>query len=314
MRRYSDPLDVIWLDAVRRLGWQVQRSTEVYASWDGQDTLRISVPDDFDPDDCLAQMLLHEICHALVSGRLDAPDWGMENIDDRDLVQEHACHRLQAALLGPHGLRDMLRPTTDHKPYYQALPPDPLRSGDDPAIALARSAWGRSQEAPWRGVLGDALMATRALAALVGPHAEGSIWAEARAPHPTGLPPGGEVSCADCAWNREGHCQVSDAPTHEGPGCLHGQRFAEDECSQCGACCHRGFDVVDLQPEEVDRFADLATDQGFGPQLARPGGHCVLLEGPPWRCQRYADRPRNCADLEIAGPACLLARQRAGLS
>ena len=164
---YRDPADVIWRGAARRLGWRVARSDEVYASWDGVDTLTLSTPEGFDPDDCIAQMIFHEICHALIGGpgATRRRDWGLENIDDRDLVLEHACHRLQAALADRHGLRGFFAVTTDWRPYWDALPPDPLAPGDDPAIGIARAAWPMATRGPWAATIERALAATAAVAA-----------------------------------------------------------------------------------------------------------------------------------------------------
>ena len=114
---YSDPLDVIWTQLAGHLGWRIERSTEVYAAWDGHGTLTLASSDTFDPDDSLAQMIFHEICHALVEGqeRWSQPDWGLCNTDARDLAQEWAAVRVQAALADAHGLRKFLAPTTDHR-------------------------------------------------------------------------------------------------------------------------------------------------------------------------------------------------------
>ena len=48
----------------------------------------------------LAQLILHELCHALVEGpgALNRPDWGLDNESARDVEREHACLRLQARL------------------------------------------------------------------------------------------------------------------------------------------------------------------------------------------------------------------------
>jgi hypothetical protein len=198
-RRYADPLDLVWLHAVARLGWRVERSPEVFASWDGERTLTISTNDDLDPDDSLAQLLFHELCHALVEAAatedaaLARPDWGLNNRDDRHLHHEHACHRVQAALAGAHGLRRFLAPTTDHRPYYDGLPDDPLHGpDDDPAVAAARAGHARAKRAPFAAVLEEALGATAALARLVAPVAPaGSLWRDASldpAPPPTDHP------------------------------------------------------------------------------------------------------------------------------
>src|SRR5690606_17075777 len=113
----------------------VERADDVYASWDGVDTLTLAKPEHFDADDSLGQMIFHEICHALVAGeRRSQVDWGLDNDDEGDLVFEHATHRLQAALSTPHGLREFMAVTTNWRPYWDALPRDPLANGDDPAI------------------------------------------------------------------------------------------------------------------------------------------------------------------------------------
>lgn len=183
--RYRDPLDEIWLAAAARCGLRVERSAEVYASYDGAGVLTLSTAEHFDADDSLAQLVLHELCHALVQGEsaLHRPDWGLDNRSDRDLPAEHACHRLQAALLAPHGLRTVLAPTTEHRAYYDALPADPLAAaahpshGDDAVLAAARAGWERAHRGPWADALREALAATAAIAAAVRPFAEPpSIW------------------------------------------------------------------------------------------------------------------------------------------
>lgn len=50
--------------------------------------------------------------------------------------------------------------------------------------------------------------------------------------------------------------------------------------------------------------------------LPRPSGNCVCLEqaGNAYRCIVYEQRPRSCADFEIAGPNCVDARVRLGIT
>ena len=98
---YGDPLDLIWRRTAAKLDITIRRSSDVYASWDGDGTLTLGDARDLDEDDCLAQMILHELCHALIEGReaLNKADWGLANEDDRDAVREVAAMRLQAALL-----------------------------------------------------------------------------------------------------------------------------------------------------------------------------------------------------------------------
>jgi hypothetical protein len=126
---YQDPVDLIWLNCAYCLGWQVDMSDEVYASWDGKTTLFIASPKDRDADDCVAQLIFHEICHALVAGEKGRQqvDWGLSNFDDRDVLDELACHRLQASLAQSFGLRSFMAVTTQWRPYYDALPVYPIR-------------------------------------------------------------------------------------------------------------------------------------------------------------------------------------------
>jgi hypothetical protein len=167
--RYLDPLDHIWLAAAARIGLRVERSAEVYAATDGTGLLHIGAPADLDPDDCLAQMIVHELCHALVQGpgSFTQPDWGLDNESDRDVPREHACLRVQAALTGPHGLRTLLAPTTDFRDFYDHLPADPMAGpAGDPSVALARAAVTRADKAPFAPHLGRALADTAAIAHL----------------------------------------------------------------------------------------------------------------------------------------------------
>jgi len=177
---YRDPLEIIWLHAAAQMGLQVQRSSEVFAAWDGQGTLTIGSPETLDPDDSLAQMILHECCHALVEGpdAVHLPDWGVQIDNPAHRIREHATLRLQAALTNPFGLRQFFAATTTFRRYYDQLPPDPLQTSDnDPAVPLAQIAWQRSQTGPWAAELRTALTRTAQIAEIVQPAAsQVSLW------------------------------------------------------------------------------------------------------------------------------------------
>lgn len=334
---YSNPLDLIWLEAARRLGMRVERSPHVYASWDGNHTLSLASPADLDPDDSLAQLILHEICHALVAGPdgFRVPDWGLDNHSERDLVSEHACHRVQAALAAPYGLRAFFAVTTDHRPYWDALPENPLAACDDPALPAARRAFARAEQAPFRDVLTEALRATADLADLVRPFApEGSLFRLTRARHPSGFLESQDPSqrCGECAWfQRAGRRQICRQAAQAGhaPVLLRELSVAcerwepaltESSCASCGACCREGFDRVELRRREglLKKRPDLIRVDNYGTFVPRPLGRCLALTGDgaeaPYRCSVYVDRPRACADFEVGGAACLVARRRVGLS
>jgi hypothetical protein len=338
--RYRDPLDLVWLRAAEKLGLRVVQSGDAYASYDGKGTLTVGAPGDLDPDDCLAQLIFHELCHALVAGdaAFERLDWGLSNTDDRDLVLEHACNRLQAWLASRHGLRWLLAVTTEHREYYDALPDRPLEPGDDPAIALARAAALRARAAPWRETLDEALELTAELARVMRPSSpEDSLWRLAGWRHRTGFPlhfRSGLV-CGDCAWSYRGEngkplrCRQGRRPGRAGtlldtaePACARWEpRLVGDDCGGCGACCREGFDLVPVEPGErmERRHLALLQSSSLGLHVPRPGGRCAALDGEgttlgPYRCRVYADRPRACQKFAVGGDACLTARRRVGLS
>ncbi|MEZ4287459.1 MAG: hypothetical protein R3A47_04810 [Polyangiales bacterium] len=165
-RRYSDPLDAIWTATLHRLGFRLERSEHVYASVDENRVLTIGASCTLDADDCLAQMILHELCHALIQTdeERQKPDWGLRNTDDSDRAKEHATLRLQAALTERHGLRWVFAPTTNFRAYYDALPIDPLSVADaaesESVLVASNDGWTRATEGPWSGALNDALVAS----------------------------------------------------------------------------------------------------------------------------------------------------------
>lgn len=343
--RYDDPVDLIWLACAEQLGMTVARSDEAFASYDGSGSLIIATPAALDPDDTLAQMVLHEVCHALVCGdeALTTADWGLDNTDDRDLVYEHACHRVQAALADRHGLRAFMAVTTQWRPYWDALSADPLADGDDPAIALAQQAYQRGRRAPWRDPIDEALEATShialACAAAAGPD---SLWAAALPPHPlvgrVPIPSDPAVTCATCAWHHiAGPGKPVDrcrqhrpragavAPRVEPgwPGCERWEPpLTATSCGSCAACCREGFHLVPVSSRSplLRSHPELIVSDSWGLHLPRPHGSCVALDRddrapqPSFRCRIYEERPRGCAELEVGGDHCLSARQRVGLS
>ncbi|MES2626025.1 MAG: YkgJ family cysteine cluster protein [Pseudomonadota bacterium] len=347
---YQDPADVIWLQAAAALGITVVRSADAYASWDGRGTLTLASEQFLDADDCLAQMIFHEVCHLLVSGEgaRELPDWGLDNTSPKDLVYEFATNRLQAALAQAYGLRTFMAVTTMWRPYYDALPRDPLATGDDSAIPLARSGMQRARGLPYRDILHTALVATSALADALRPVVPvESLWQFTQGRHPTGfrLHPDTELRCDDCAWavvRRNGTIECRQTRPGSMPvnysldedigfqrtarfnsaqqACEHHEPvLTQEDCFRCGACCHRGFDVVEVSPNELfaRRHPDLIEVRDTGRNVVpRPDGRCVALVGTgfsdaPFLCRHYDDRPRSCRNFELGGDACLLARQRA---
>lgn len=166
---YCDPLDLIWLNAARSMGIRINRSADVNASWDGSGVLTIGTPETLDADDCLAQMILHEACHALCEGpeSLSKPDWGLDSFDPAKKIHEHACLRLQAALADRHQMRSFFAATTIFRRYYDSLPDDPLADDGDPAVTMAQAAWQRACHGEWAEPLATALRQTWQIAVIV---------------------------------------------------------------------------------------------------------------------------------------------------
>ena len=75
LSEYQDPVDLIWLQTCRRWGWQIDRSNQVFAAWNGKGTLTIGTSETLDADDSLAQLILHEFCHAMVEGPEQSVEW-----------------------------------------------------------------------------------------------------------------------------------------------------------------------------------------------------------------------------------------------
>lgn len=170
---YLDPLDTVWIRALEQMGLRVVFAHGAYAHYDGAGTLAIGTPRNLDPDDCVAQLIFHEVCHWLVEGHesMDEVNWGLINTTLRDLARENASLRVQAALSAPFGLRRFLANTTDHRAYYDALPEDPFALSDDGSAELARAAMNRATEAPWAQPLQRALTATETIVAAAAPSA-----------------------------------------------------------------------------------------------------------------------------------------------
>lgn len=179
-KRYNDPLELVWLYAAKEIGFKIVRDPEVFASWDGKGTLKIGSQESLDPDDCLAQMIFHEICHALIEGpdSIVKEDWGLNPDMQVGAVNEHACLRLQAALADQFGLRQFFAATTDFRSYFDELGNEPLIGEADPAAELALKAWTRANEGPWASPIKVALEQTRAILDVVKSIAPSdSLWA-----------------------------------------------------------------------------------------------------------------------------------------
>lgn len=350
--RYQDPLARIWIACAENVGFRIARSPDVYASTDGRGTILIGSDDLLDPDDSLAQMIFHELCHALVEGEAGEAqvDWGLDNTSNRHLWHEQACLRLQAYLSDGMGLRDFFAPTTDFRvKFWPALGDDPMAAPADkggrrePSCVAARLAAWRASQPRWAPHLQAALAATAAVASVVPGYVrsddagEGrmpSLWGTAVPPPP--LHPAGHAAvaryrpdngCAGCAWSyaeRQGiRCRhapkVRIAP--DAPACMRWEPAGELDCLTCGACCREAYQAVEISTREpvVRLHPELVIAAGNRRKLRRDGERCAALAGghvpaESYACRIYEDRPRTCRDFARGSANCLDARRRVGVS
>jgi len=317
-------IDEIWRRAAARVGFQLARTGDAYATSDGQGGIAIGAADTLDDDDALAQLVFHELCHAITEGEtaLRKPDWGLDNVPEH-AAREHACLRVQACLSDRFGLRAVMAPTTPYRDYYASLPRDPLLGAPvddgDAATRAAAAACTRFESSSWREPIEQALAETAAAIA-------------AAAAHPLGFPLGPEAeSCGTCAWLYVGgrgtavtRCRQSASVNGDGartarshPACAHWEPVVD--CRTCGACCREAYHsvTVSMRDPVVWQEPDVIVRHGARFEIRREGSRCAALnvgEGSSYTCAIYENRPRPCREFEAGGRHCLDARRRVGLS
>ena len=347
---YADPLSRVWIACAEALGFRIIRTDDAYASTDGHGNILLAVDALFDPDDSLAQMIFHELCHALVEGEggEGQVDWGLGYAVGQNPWREHACLRLQAYLSGRVGLRGFFAPTTDFRvSFWDTLPANPFyappESGgrrERSCVAARLAAW-RAAQVRW-APLGQALSASAAIAAVTprltaiahDTTALPSLWstvAEPPATHCAGHAPVAAhfagFGCADCAWclvkNQRLRCRHAPAARLpvEAPACWRFEPSAELDCLTCGACCREAYHAVEISNREPvnKQHPELVVIQDSRRKLRRSGERCAALSGgslptEPFACDIYPLRPRTCREFTRGSENCLDARRRVGLS
>jgi putative zinc- or iron-chelating protein len=317
-------IDEIWRRASARVGFTLARTSGAYATSDGRGIIEIGATETLDVDDALAQLVFHELCHAITEGEaaLHKPDWGLDNVPEH-VAREHACLRVQARLAERFGLRAVMAPTTPYRDYYAALPRDPLQRAlaeDGDAATRAAAACARFETSPWRVPIEEALAETAAAVAGAAPS------------HPLGFPIGPSTeSCGTCAWLYEGgrgaavaRCRQSAPANGDGertsrnhPACVHWEPAVD--CRTCGACCREAYHsvTVSMRDPVVWQEPQLVVRHGARFEIRREGSRCAGLKveaGNRYSCAIYEHRPRPCREFEAGGRHCLDARRRVGLS
>jgi hypothetical protein len=314
-------IEVIWRAAAGALGFSIARTPDAYATSDGRGMIGIGVDEVLDADDALAQLVFHELCHAMTEGKgaMTSPDWGLDNVAAH-VVREHACLRFAAHLAGRFGLRAMMAPTTDYRAYHDALAEDPLAPDGDPATPIAVATRARFDASSWRAPLEEALARTAAL--VESRHPIGFSW---------GAP--GET-CGSCGWLYRGgrgapvaRCRQSAPPLGEGARTEPGHRACARweppvDCQACGACCREAYHSVTVSVRDpvVWQEPDLIVRHGHRFEIRREGERCAALNVaapgsvPRYACTIYDNRPNPCRQFAAGGRHCLDARRRVGLS
>jgi hypothetical protein len=314
----------IWRGAAAEIGFSIARTREAYASSDGRGTISIGADDTLDVDDAFAQLVFHELCHAITEGEAAraAPDWGLDDVSAH-VVREHACLRFAAQLAGRFGLRVLMAPTTDYRAYHDALPDDPLAPDGDPAVAIAEAARARFAASGWRPAIETALARTATLVS---------------ARHPLGFDwgPAGET-CGGCAWLYVGgrgtavaRCRQTARAVGDGVRTERTSRACARweppvDCQACGACCREAYHSVTVSVRDpvVWREPHLIVRQGHRFEIRREGENgerCAALAvaqpgaTPRYACTIYDNRPNPCREFAANGRHCLEARRRVGLS
>lgn len=325
---FGPAFEEIWTRAAADIGFSVVRSPAAYASTDGSGRIEIGTDEILDEDDSVAQLVLHELCHALVQGQANwrVPDWGMDNSTNHDDDRERACLRLQAHWAGEYGLRVHMTPTTDWKKFYADLGPDAFHAQSDsdrPSVELAQAALALSQQTAIKNALSEALAKTASLAART--HHENGFVHHASA-----------ATCSGCSWfyrggrgkavarcrqnARNGAMDLRVSP--EAQACEKWE--APVDCLQCGACCREAYHSVSVSMRDPAAWKQpqFIVREGHRWSVLRNGTRCAALRVVPdestgacsYSCEIYEDRPRTCRDFEQGGNHCLTARKRVGLS
>jgi hypothetical protein len=321
-------IETIWRQAAAQLGFAVARTADAYATSDGRGLIAIGADDVLDADDAFAQLLFHELCHAITEGEraVGAPDWGLDNVPSHQ-VREHACLRFGAHLAERFGLRALMAPTTEYRSYYDTLAADPLAAdprAPDPAVAIAMAACSRFEASAWRVPIEEALARTAALTLKR---------------HPIGFPSGpASETCGSCAWMYLGgrgtpveRCRQSAPATGDGarvsPALAACARWEPPvDCRTCGACCREAYHSVTISVRDpvVWKEPELIVRQGHRFEIRREGARCAALLVEPqigsgsatsgYSCSIYESRPKPCRDFAAGGRHCVEARRRVGLS
>ena len=292
-------VDRLWIDAARELGFAVVRTPNAYASSDGAGGIAIGATEILDGDDALAQLVFHELCHAITEGdasRRSCPT-GASTTRRGDVVREHACLRVQAHLADRFGLRaadgaddaDTARTTT-------ALPARSAGQRRRPGDEAARAPRALPIAGARRARFGAVGVAARTIERGAGAETAAAICAR------TAKPPAAPARlrarsrrrrpAAACAWlyvggrgsrgralpaERAGATATARARRASIAACERWEALVD--CRTCGACCREAYHSVTVSVRDpvVWKQPDLIVRHGHRFEIRREGSRCAAL-------------------------------------
>lgn len=327
----------MWIRCAEQLGFRVERSYEVYASYDGRGTILIASDESLDADDNLAQMIFHELCHALVEGDKGETevDWGLPSSAIGCYPwREHACLRTQAWLADRVGLRHFFAPTTEFRvSFWDTLSANPFLASSELGGYYERSNIA-GRKAIWRALqprwtpLCNALSLTAHIAQILKQQAvkdntfsfhsdtKHSLWdsvTEAPTTHPAGH---AEIAsyhagntCASCAWSvlKRGYLQCQHAIRvrleKDTTACTRYEPADHLACDTCGACCREAYQSVEVSKKEKinQLYPEWIEVYDTHRKLRRKGEHCIALLG---RQVATDNNPYRCAVYDCRPVSC----------
>jgi hypothetical protein len=317
-------IDEIWRRAAARSA-SLDAHDDAYATSDGRGGIAIGATDTLDDDDALAQLVFHELCHAITEGETRC---GRRTGASTTSRARGARARVPARAGAPgrsFGLRAVDGADDAVPRVLRGAAGDPLAStpGDRRGGRRgAAAACARFDASAWRAPIEQALAETAAAIGVARPRGARtrsvSRWVPAE-------------SCGTCAWLYEG----GRGPRSPGAGRPRRPRAtasarraasrlralgAARRLRTCGACCREAYHsvTVTMRDPVVWQEPHLIVRHGPRFEILREGSRCAALhvveEDRSYTCTIYQNRPRPCREFAAGGRHCIEARRRVGLT
>ena len=278
-----------------------------------------------DADDAFAQLVFHELCHAITEGEgaVASPDWGLDNSAGASSCASTPVSGSARTWRSASGCGRRWRRPPNIARYYDALAARSAGAdaGSGDRDRRSRRAFGSTLR-PGARPIEEALAATAVLAE--PRHPLGFRLGSGRI-RPAAAAPGSTSAGAERRWRAAGRA----APTlGDGARTEAGHRACARweppvDCQLCGACCREAYhsvtvsvrDPVVWKEPDADRPPGAPLrDSPRGRALRGAEGRRAATRAPRYACTIYDNRPNPCRDFAAGGRHCLDARRRVGLS